>query len=127
MRSPVSTAHAIPLTLSIPTELCHSLVPQQLRLTLAYLTVMSALLNPLSPTLVTHIVLLLSNFLFTGLDILLTQIHGNPGHLYELTPSSITIFVPTISTISFPTLLGHEKHNLCVLPRIFRAGRRVVL
>ena len=45
----------------------------------------------------------------------------NFRHLYELTLSSVSIFVPIIFSTSSPTLSERNKHNLCKLLRNFHA------
>ena len=59
-----------------------------------------------------QVILLLPNFLFTGLNFLPTKIPGNPGHHSELTLFSIFILEPIIFPISSPKHFEHKSNSL---------------
>ena len=73
---------------------------------------LSTLLSLLLPTLELQVVLLVSSFLFTGLDILPTKTPGNPGYNSELTLFSIFILEPIIFPISSPKHFEHKSNSL---------------
>ena len=60
-------------------------------------------------------------FSFYLQHLILAFFEWNFRHLYELTLSSASIFVPIIFSTSSPTLSERNKHNLCKLLRNFHA------